>query len=106
MWQYQRARKHLPLDPFVSLANVALKCDLVFPSEKVRLQEDIRLKQELIKTRKGEIKGLQEESSTSMKQREELEREKGQYLAKLDQLDTQVRGRRGRRGRNEKQLGQ
>ena len=92
--------------PFVSLANLALKCDLVFPSEKVRLQEDILLKQELIKTRKGEIKGLQEESSTSMKQREELEREKGQYLAKLDQLDTQVRGRRGRRGRNEKQLGQ
>ena len=66
----------------------------------MRLQEDIRLKQELIKTRKVEIESLQEESSTFMKQREDLEREKGQYLAKLEQLDTQVRGRRkGRRGR-------
>jgi Ca2+-binding EF-hand superfamily protein len=58
-------------------------------NEKVRLQEDIRLKQELIKTRKVEIESLQEESSTFMKQREDLEREKGQYLAKLEQLDTQ-----------------
>ena len=58
----------------------------------MRLQEDIRLKQELIKTRKGEIDSLQEESNSFMKQREELEREKGQYLAKLEQLDTQVSG--------------
>lgn len=49
------------------------------------------MKQELIQTRKGEIENLQGESGTYMKQREELEREKGQYTAKLEQLDTQVR---------------
>ena len=67
----------------------------LFLSEKVRLQEDIRVKQEMIQTRKGEIESLQEESGTYMKQREELEREKGQYAAKLEQLDTKVRERGG-----------
>ena len=56
----------------------------------MRLQEDIRLKQEMIKTRKSEIDSLQEESVSFTKQREELEREKGQYAAMLEQLDTQV----------------
>ena len=50
------------------------------------------MKQELIQTRKGEIESLEGESGSFMKQREELEREKGQYAAKLEQLDTQVRG--------------
>ena len=44
----------------------------------------------MIKTRKVELESLQEDSSSFMKQREELEREKGQYIVKLEQLDTQV----------------
>ena len=44
----------------------------------------------MIKTRKSEIDSLQEESVSFTKQREELEREKGQYAAMLEQLDTQV----------------
>ena len=75
---------HISFSIFLSLTHP------LTPSEKVRLQDDIRVKQELIKTRKGEVESLQHESNTVMRQREELEREKGQYLAKLDQLDTEV----------------
>ena len=62
----------------------------------MKLQEDIREKQELIQTRKGEIEGLQGEASQYMKQREELEREKGLYQAKLEQVDNEVREGGGR----------
>ena len=56
----------------------------------MKLQEDIRVKQELIQSRKGEIEGLQGDASQFMKQREELEREKGQYAAQLEQLDNEA----------------
>ena len=55
------------------------------------------MKQELIKTRKREVDSLQEESNSFVRQREDLEREKGQYLSKLEQLDSQVSAGGGQR---------
>ena len=59
------------------------------------------MKQEMIQTRKGEIESLQGEAGAYMKQREELERKKGQYTVQLELLDTEVGRVRGGEGGGE-----
>eukprot|EP00731_Ephydatia_muelleri_P017986 Em0011g26a len=58
-------------------------------SEKVKLQEDVKEKQEMIQQRKAEIEGHHNDMQLYVQQREQLEKEKTAAQMRLDQLDAE-----------------
>lgn len=60
--------------------------------EKVELADDIKVKQELIQHKRGELEGFQEDIQQVAKRRESLEKEREEARAKLDHLNSEVCG--------------